>query len=144
MSSNLIDLKNELINDPLGRGYVAMTDAQAVTSLLTKNRPKDKLTMTASQIFEAIDLTEYTALSAADKGRVDVVLGLGDNIFIGPSSKARSFLAGAFSANTATRTALLNSAVELISRSTELFGSDIPGPYGFRTAEEAVALARAL
>ena len=143
-STNLQDLKNELTNDPLVRGYSGMTDAQAAASLLTKNRPFNKLSLNASEIFEAIDLAEYSALSAAEKGRVDVVLGLGDQVFIGPTSKARAFLAGAFGANTATRTALLASAAGTISRSQEIFGGDIPGIYNIHSAEEAVAAARAL
>ena len=34
-----MSLKDELTNDPLGRGYSSMTDEQIVTSLTTKDRP---------------------------------------------------------------------------------------------------------
>jgi hypothetical protein len=146
MSSNLQDLKDELINDPLVRGYVGMTDAQAAASLLTKNRPRNKVTLSASEIFEAIDTDEYLALSATEKDRVNIVLNLGDSIQIGPASKARAFILAAFAgaAGAITRPALAALAVEQISRATELFGGDIPGVYGIRSAEEAVAAARAI
>jgi hypothetical protein len=143
-STNIQDLKNELTNDPLVRGYAGMTDAQAAASLLTKNRSSNKTHLSASEIFEAVDLAEYSALSATERAKVDVVLNLGDQIFIGPTSKARAFLAGAFGANTATRTALLASAADSVSRSQELLGGDIPGIYNMHSAEEAVAYARAI
>lgn len=34
-------LRNELLTDPLGRGYAGMTDQQAADSLNTRNRPLD-------------------------------------------------------------------------------------------------------
>jgi hypothetical protein len=144
VSTTVQDLKDEITNDPLVRGYAGMTNAQVAASLLTKNRASNRTYLSASEIFEAVDLAEYSALSAAEKGRVDVVLGLGDQIFIGSTSKARAFLAGAFGANTATRTALLASAVTTISRSQEILGGDIPGIYNMHSAEEAVAYARTL
>ena len=63
-------------------------------------------TLSASQIFEAIDGAEYAALTTAVQERIKLVLSLGDNIQIGPTSKARAMLLGAFGVGTATRAAL--------------------------------------
>jgi hypothetical protein len=143
MSSNLQDLKTELITDPLSRGYAAMTDAQAAADILTKYRSRNRTYLSASEIFEAIDLAQFTALTADQKTQVQAVLNLGDNIQVGPGTKARAFLLNAFP-NGATFDALVEAVSENISRAQELFGGEIPGVYGFRTAEEAVNLARAL
>ncbi len=51
-------LRNELINDPLGRGYASMSDVQAADNLNTKNR----------QILENLPAKELL-LWAADQGR---------------------------------------------------------------------------
>ena len=142
--SNLNDLKNELISDPLARGYAGMTDAQAAVSLSTANRSKEYTTLSAAEIFEAIDVTEYTALTTQKRANVDLILGLGDGIKIGTGTKARGFLVDAFGAGTATRTALIALASRNVSRAEEQFGGELPAVYGFRTAVEAVTSARAL
>jgi hypothetical protein len=139
--SNLQDLKTEILTDPLGRGYVGMTDAQVAVSLLTKDRTKERATMTAADIYEAIDRAEYTALVSGEKTEVNILLGLGGAISIVTGSKARAVLLAAFPGGSATRTALIAAAVESISRAEELFEG---AHYGFRMVEEAVTAARAL
>lgn len=79
-------LCEELTLDPLGRGYVGMTDEQATVDLNTAYRTRQRTTMSAGEIMEAIDSTEFTALSAANKARVDRVLSLGAEIIIGPGN----------------------------------------------------------
>jgi len=141
MVAVLQDLKNELTNDPLARGYAGMTDAQVAASLLTKNRPIDKNTLTAAEIYEAINRAEYTALIAGEKTEVNIILSLGGDISVVTGSKARTALLAAFPGGTATRTALQVAVAQMISRADEIFeGLN----YGFRTAEETVAAARAL
>ena len=142
MAQALQDLKAELTTDPLGRGYAGMTDAQAAASLLAKDRSVDKTSMTAAEIYEAINRAEYVALVAAEKSEVNIVLGLGGDISVITGSKARAVLLQAFPGGSATRTALVAAVSRLVSRAEEIFGGDVN--YGFRTAVEAVAAARAL
>lgn len=119
-----------------------MTDAEAAASLLAKNRSVDKTSMTAAEIYEAINRAEYVALVAAEKSEVNIVLGLGGDISVITGSKARAVLLQAFPGGSATRTALVAAVSRLVSRAEEIFGGDVN--YGFRTAVEAVAAARAL
>lgn len=87
--------------------YIGQTNAQIATLFnTTMSAAPDVSTLSASQIFEAIDTAEYQALQAAVQERVKLVLSLGDQIQIGPVSKARAILLAAFGAGTNTRTAL--------------------------------------
>lgn len=114
-------LTTELTTDPLGRGYAAMSDAQAADSLNTANRTVERATLRAADIFEAVVLSEYNALAAAKKAQVDRVLNLaGGDIPVGANSKARAFLLDAFVAGSATRTALVAAVQHQVSRAAEL------------------------
>lgn len=113
-------IRDELDNDPLARGYAGMTDQQATDSLNTEDRSVDRETMSASEIFEAIEVAEWQALTADQKNQVEKVIQLGDNIQIGTGTKARAFLADAFGPATTTRATLLSLAQETISRAQEL------------------------
>ena len=94
------------VNNPAP--YLGQTNAQIANLINTTLMPAADLvtTLSASQIFEAIDTNEYTALNADHKEKVRMVLSLGDVIQIGPGSKARAFLLAAFGSGTATRAAL--------------------------------------
>jgi len=121
--SNLVRIqaiKDELSIDPLTRGYAGMDDQQAADSLNTVDRTVDREFMTASEIFESIEVAEYKALAAGEKSAVDKVLGLGDNIRIAPGTKARAFLLDAFTAGSTTRSNLATIAQESVSRSVEI------------------------
>lgn len=114
-------LAAELTNDPLARGYAAMTDAQVAESLAVVDRPVERTTMRASEIFEAIVLSEYNALAAAKKAQVDRVLNLaGDDIPVGVTSKARAFMLDSFGAGSQTRTNLSALMTTTLSRAEEL------------------------
>ena len=68
--SYMSELRSEIDNDPLGRGYSGMTDAQIADDMNTKYRSKNKEFITGQQISDAIDSAEYSALSSAEKDRV--------------------------------------------------------------------------
>ena len=114
-------LVDEIRNDPLARGYSGMTDAQIVTSLNTVDRDNERTTMSAGEVMESIDGTEFAALSAADKTRVDRVLGLGAEIVIGPGNAhnaVQELLV--FGGGSATITALAAMRNQQISRAQEV------------------------
>ncbi len=117
------DLAAEQLGDPLTLGYSGMTDQQFADSMNGLTRPNERTTMSAGEIMEQIDGAEFTALSAADKGRVDRVLGLGADVIIGPGNahNAVQELLAAFGAgsNTITNLATVRGSTQ-ISRAQEL------------------------
>ena len=113
-------LKAELTTDPLVRGYSGMTDQQVADDMNTKYRTRNLETLSGSIIFEAIDETEYIALNAAAKERLGLIIGLGDSIQIGPSSRTRTWLLNMFGAGTNTRTNLVAAVQQSITRADEL------------------------
>ena len=56
-------LKDEIVNDPLIRGYSTMTDAEIADDLNTVYRERNRTTMTGSEIWAQTVASEYNALS---------------------------------------------------------------------------------
>ena len=48
-------LKNELLTDPLVRGYVAMSDQEAADDLNTVYRPRNRTSMSGDEVFASIE-----------------------------------------------------------------------------------------
>lgn len=69
MSINYSALDDEVTNDPLGRGYAGMTDAQVADDLHLEDQSQAKEFAEAGQVYESIDRTEYDNLGAAAKDR---------------------------------------------------------------------------
>ena len=108
-------------NHPItGTPYSANANT-AAGQLNTKNVPTQRDTLSASDIFESIDLVQYNALTATQKAQVQQVLNLGDTIKVGPSSKARAFLLDAFPSGN-TFSALVAAVTVNISRAEQGFG----------------------
>ena len=120
MSSKYHTIRDELLAGHPGTGAYNADDALAADQLNVVNRTRTRDELSASEIFEAIEIAEYKALASNEKGAVDKVLGLGDSIQIGPSSKARAFLLDAFDAGSTTRANLVSLVVEDISRADEI------------------------
>ncbi len=74
--------------------------------------------VSSSQVFEAMDPVEFTALAAAKKVRADRVLGLGDDIQTVPGSNARAELISIFGGGSVTIANLATLAGQSISRGT--------------------------
>ena len=70
-------LKTEVTTDPLARGYAGMSDAEVADSLNTVNRTINKTSMTASEVFNSIDLAEFDGLSNANEAKIWNVLSMG-------------------------------------------------------------------
>ena len=58
----IYQLKQEIDNDPLGRGYAGMTDQQVAASLNASDRNVNKSLMEATEVLNAVDVTEWGAL----------------------------------------------------------------------------------
>ena len=79
-------LQDEKTNDPLTRGYSAMTDQQFMDSMNTADLEQERTSMSSGEIMEQISGAEFAALTAAETARVDRVLGLGADVIIGPGN----------------------------------------------------------
>lgn len=125
-NGNRAALKAELLNDPKALGLVGMTDAQAAAKLNQLGASGETITITgvieAWRVINAIDATEYGALTAAEKTRLQTITGAG---FVDPNNtNVRNAFAAMFAPGT-TRTALLALATPSCSRGEKLFGQGV-------------------
>ena len=110
-------LKAELTNDPEGRGYSGMSDAQAAASFATLDRERNVTTVSGQEIFEAVVAADYTALSADDRQLFLAIVGMGTILVNGTNTKTA--LTTMFAA-TPTLANLAALQTETVSRATEL------------------------
>ena len=75
-------------------------------------------TVTSAQIYEATDSSEFASKTAAQKVRVDRILGLAGEIETAPGAKARAELIDIFGGGSQTITNLAAIASESITRGT--------------------------
>lgn len=115
---NYSDLKAEITDDPLGVGYSSMSDEEIATSLNSKDRSVDRESIAVDELFDALDLTEFSGLTANEEARVDRILSMGGEVR--PQGNVKTELASIFGAGTATRAAILAAIKESISRAAEL------------------------
>ena len=119
-------LGEEVTNDPLGRGYNGpgsenlgpdpMTDQELVDSLNAVNRSRDRTSMTASEVLNAVDKTEWVALIDAERQQIWDILHMGE---VNPFGIEADLFQDIFGGST-TITALQAIRVEAISRAQEL------------------------
>ncbi len=116
-------LTSELTTDPLGRGYSGMSDAAVLADLNTAYRD-NWVPVSGAEMFEALNATEFTALSPGDRARVDRILSLSigstGGIATAPGSQARAEMISVFGGGSATITALAAIANQQITRAAEL------------------------
>ncbi len=123
---NLDTLKAELTDDPLSRGYSAMSDVEASASLNEINRERNRSSMTGSEILNAVNDNEWIALSEADKQTVWNIAHLGE---VNPFGVEATLMLLVFdAAESPTITALRAARKEAVSRAVELgLGFVAPG-----------------
>lgn len=111
------DLKAELTDDPLGRGYSAMSDQEAADDLNTEYRSRNRTSMTSTEVFNAIVVADFLALADGDRNTVMAIMGFGE---INPFGREADVFISIFGAGSGTITALAFLRVEPISRAVEL------------------------
>lgn len=114
---NIKTLAAELSNDPLGVGYVAMTDEQALHSITAKTRQKNKSEIAGAEIIEMVDLSEYDMLSAQKKQLFWDLVHAGT---VDPFGNAYTLMNDAFGPSSATMAKFNSGKIKLISRADEL------------------------
>lgn len=122
-TSERVILQNELTNDPLSRGYASLNNSDVVVSLKTVNRSRIRARMEASEIFQAISIAEFTALTDVQQRNIMAMLGFGS---LNPQGREADLFVAYFGAGSATITALATARMEAISRAVEL---GIPNVY---------------
>lgn len=116
---DLLVLKTELTTDPLLRGYAAMTNAQAATSLNTANRLVERSIVSAALVDGAVTLADWTALNTANKQLYQTMISGGEIDM--RSANNRSKLIAMFGAATTSRANLIALQNESnITRAAEL------------------------
>lgn len=118
-------LKAELAVGHPGTGDYDADDAIAAGQLNAVNRTRDKTSLTGSEVLNAIDKTEYLALTDPMKQLVWNVLHIGE---INPFGVEAALFVEAFGQTSATIAALQTKRVEAVSRAEELgLGFVFPG-----------------
>lgn len=111
-------LKTELVSDPLGRGYAAMTAQQAADSLNVVDRSRPRANLSGSEVFQALDVAELNGLSDVRQDRVLAVLGFDGGVNLW--GKEGALFQAYFGAQSTTGQALLALRSETVSRATEI------------------------
>lgn len=131
-------LSDELANDPLGRGYAGMTDAQAADSLNVRNIPTTAGDVSLQELWEdLIDQGEATTMREGSVNDFNNVVLLGQNAPLSVTSTDYAEIGLAFPGGSQTRINMNNRAQGLESRGEEL---DLPRPIkeGWVTQARAV------
>ena len=113
-------LWDEINTDPLARGYAEMSDAEIAEDMNLFYRTLVRDTLSSADIYEQIDVAEFQGKTDAQKVYVRDLLGLGDNVQVGPDSKARTVLIAVFGGASVTIQALAAILQVPISRAEEL------------------------
>lgn len=113
---NYYVLNQELVGDPLGRTYSTMDDQEAADDLNIAYRDRNVASMSASDVLQNVDDTEYIALTDVKK---DALWGLLGIAVLDPWGKEASVMQDIFGAST-TITNLQAARIETVSRAVEL------------------------
>jgi len=111
------DLRDELINDPIVRGYAGMTDAQVVVDINLANRSRNRTTMTGREVAAEVVNTAYDALTDAKKEQFLSLIASDD---LDPFGLGANVIKDIFGGGSATVSALAAARVEAVSRAVEL------------------------
>ncbi len=135
----MADLKTELTDDPLTRGYAGMTDQQAADDLNTAYRTRNRTNMTGDEIAQQADPVEFNGLDDGSANNTADVkahwLALCARESIDPFAATNEQLVIAiFGAGSASVANLQAARLESITRAQEL---------GLRVTRSAVEGARA-
>ena len=124
---DIFALREEIINDPLGRGYSGMNDGEVAIDINTEYRTRNRASMSGSEIWENTNLTEFGALlqgaSVAGKAERNEKLEWISFCAIDshdPFGLSVQFVTSLFGMGSATVTNLSAARVETISRGIEL------------------------
>ena len=114
---NIPVLQSEISGDPLGRGYSSMTSQEIADDINTEYRSRNRTFMTASEVANQMDATEWVALTIDEQREIWDVLHMGGDL--NPFGIEATIFNNVFGAST-TITNLQAARVESITRGVEL------------------------
>lgn len=118
-------LWDELTNDPAAVGYVApnnpANDVENAGLINDETQTVERMSITAAELWENTDLTEYRVLGIEARDAYNVLVGL-ETIDVAEGSNSRTALANLFPAGTTTRANLVALVQETrtVSRASQL------------------------
>jgi hypothetical protein len=115
---NYAILREELIADPLGRSYITMSDQECADDLNAIYRTRNRTSMTATEVFNTADPTEWTTLTDTEQRKIWDVLHMGDGL--DPFGNEATIFINVFGAGSNTIQSLADARVEDVSRGTEI------------------------
>ena len=110
-------LQDELLNDPLVRGYSAMNDEAAAADLNTEYRERNRTSMSGREIKASVNFSELSGLTDTKKSQFFGWVSRDD---LNPFGIDAEIAKDLFGNPSATVTALAAARVEQISRAVEL------------------------
>ncbi len=116
-NDQLVVLKNELDNDPLGRGYQAMDEQSVVDDLKTEYRSRIRSAMSSTEVFQAVDKAEFLALADGHQNLIMNIMSFGS---INPQGKEADIFIQLFGVQSQTVQQLSSDRQEPVSRAIEL------------------------
>jgi hypothetical protein len=114
---NYYVLNQELINDPLVRGYLVMSDQEAADDLNIFNRTRNRSSMTGSEVLQSVDAAEYALLPDIKKNAFWGLLGIA---VLDPFGVEADIILDIFGGGSNTVIALNADRIEDVSRAVEL------------------------
>jgi len=110
-------LSDEITTDPEGLGYLVMTDLEAANAMNVVNRPRNRTSMTGSELLGYADAAEYNARTAEQKDNWLSLCGVDS---IDPFGSAVQVVIDIWGGGSQTIANLQAARVEVISRAQEL------------------------
>lgn len=110
-------LRDELSNDPLGRGYSTMTDSEAASDLNTAYRTRQKASVTGGEVWDRTEPSEFSNLVLDLQQKW---LGLCGVESFDPYGPAEDLAVDIFGSDSVTISNLADFRVEDITRAEEL------------------------
>ena len=110
-------LSDELLNDPLGRGYSTMIDLEAADSLNIVDRPRNRELMTGSELLANTDSAEYNSLTDSKRDQWLSLCGVDS---IDPFGSVVQIVIQIWGGGSTTISNLQAARIILISRAQEL------------------------
>jgi len=123
-------LKNELATDPLGRGYAGMDDGEAAEDLNLQYRTRIRQSMTASEVLNATNKSEFDGLSDSAKQIYWNLLHMGQ---LNPAGIEAAIMVDIFGGGSTTIVMLQAARLTPVSRAQEL-GLPTLKPFDVATA----------
>lgn len=120
---DLAKLKTELTTDPIGRGYADMGDEAAAATFAVNDRQPNRETLDSGLLAASLVLSEYTALTAAQKDYLRIACSAG---VLPITATLKSELGDIFPQGSTTRANLLGLMKRPGNRADELNLGGVP------------------